>query len=137
VDELRVAAQRPAGLRQDAGQAAGIAGAEPAAGEEHPLREGRPARRLRLRAEFGERVVDMGTELRVRDVAATVAHEQPLVRQQPFGGEPVERGQHQPLCQVSGRPEKHERHRLLIVGCLAPSRAVCHVWLLSHGQGVV
>ena len=65
MDKLRVAAQRLEGLAQYVGQAAGIVRAEPAAGEEHPLREGIPLRRLRLGAEFGERIVDSGPEIRM------------------------------------------------------------------------
>jgi hypothetical protein len=78
VDKLRVPAQRPAGLAQDAGQAARAVGAEPAVGEEHPLREGIQLLRFRLGAEFGERLVDMGTEVLMCGVAAAIAHQQPL-----------------------------------------------------------
>src|SRR5215469_14852869 len=46
VNELRVAAQRPACLAQNAKQAARIAAAESAAREKHPLREGIPSMQL-------------------------------------------------------------------------------------------
>ncbi len=74
VEKLPVPAQRPAGLVQLAGQAARAVGAEPAVGEEHPLREGIPLLRFRLGAEFGERIVDTGTEVLMPDVTAAVAH---------------------------------------------------------------
>ena len=111
VNELRIPAQRPAGLAQDAGQAAGAVGAQPAAGEEQPLRERVPLLLPRLGAGLGEHIVDMGTEALVRDVAAAIAHQQPLPGQQPLAREPEERGQHPPPGQVPGRPGKHEHHR--------------------------
>jgi len=78
VHQQRAAAQRCARLAEHVRQGAGIAGTEPAAGEEHPLREGVPVRALGLGAEVGERIVDAGAEVLVRDLAAAVAHQQPL-----------------------------------------------------------
>ena len=60
----------------------------------------------------------MGTEALMRDVAAAIAHQQPLQGQQPLAREPEERGQDQPPGQVPGRPEKHEHHRSRIAGGL-------------------
>src|ERR1700759_1937549 len=58
MDQLRVAAQRIAGPVDDVEQAAGTLGAEAAAREEHPLREGVPVPLYRLETCVGERVAD-------------------------------------------------------------------------------
>jgi hypothetical protein len=111
VDELGVAAQRRAGLGQDAEQAAGITGVEAAAGEQHALRERLPGRALRLRPELGQHVMDVGTEVLVPDVAAAVPDQQPLRGQQSFKGQPVERRQHHALGQVTCPPEEDKDRR--------------------------
>jgi len=77
-DELRGTTQRLVGPAQHVEQGAGVVGAEPAAGEEHPLGKGVPFPRLWLGTEFGERVVDVGAEPLVRYIAAAVAHQPPL-----------------------------------------------------------
>ena len=88
--QLRVAAERLAALGQDIEEAAGAVAGEATAGEEHPLGEGVPGP-LRARAELGERVVDVTAEVLVRDIAAAVAHEPPLPRQQALLGQLVGR----------------------------------------------
>ena len=92
-------------------QAAGAVGVEAAAGEEHPLGERLPLLLGRLLGELGERVPHVLAEVLVRDVAAAVADQQPLLRQQALLGEPVESRQDQALGQVSGRPEQDEDRR--------------------------
>ena len=119
VHELRVAAQRLARLGQDVEQAARAVGVEAAAGEEQPLGERLPVGLLRLRAELLERVADVRAEVLVRDVAAAVADQPPLLGQQALEGQPVERGEHHPLGQVAGRPEQDEDRRLQVGAGLA------------------
>src|SRR6185437_14873852 len=111
MDELRVAAQRVAGLVDDVEQAARALGAETAAREEHPLGEGVPVPLDRLDARVGERFAEAGAEVLVRHVPAAVPDQPPLLRQQPFAGQPVERGEHHSAGQVPGRTEKHEDRR--------------------------
>jgi hypothetical protein len=79
---------------------------------------------LRLRAELGEHVVDVGAEVLVRDVAAAVADQQPLLGQQALEREPVERRQHHALGQVAGRAEQDEDRRTRI-GEINPSTHAC------------
>ena len=71
----------------------------------------RPAPRFRLGAGFGNRIAHAGTEVLVRNVAAAVADQQPLLRQQALLGEPVESRQDEALGQVAGRPEQDEDRR--------------------------
>ena len=111
VHQLRVAAERLAALAQDVEEAAGAVAGEAAAGEVHPLGERVPGLLVRLRAELGERVVDVTAEVLVRDIAAAVAHEPPLPRQQAVQGQPVEGRQDQALGQVAGRAEQDENRR--------------------------
>ena len=107
MDQLRTIAERGAGLAEHLRQAAGAAGAEPAAGEENARREGVPVLALGRGAELGERIMDMGAEIFVRDVAATVTHQQPPRGQEPRT--PAGRSrQHHALGQVTGRPEENE-----------------------------
>jgi hypothetical protein len=111
VHELRVAAQRLARLGQVVQQAAGTVAGEAAAGEEHPLGEGLPFLLGRPLGELGERVTHVLAEVLVRDVAAAIADQQPLLRQQALLGEPVEGRQDQPLGQVAGRAEQDKDRR--------------------------
>ena len=78
---------------------------------------------LGLGAELGERIVDAGAEVLVRDVAAAVAYQQPLPGQQPLARQPVKSRQHHPPGQVTGRPEQDENRR--------PCR---RIWLLHRGH---
>jgi len=116
VHELRVPAQRRAGLGQHVEQAARAVAGEAAAGEQDPFTERLPLRRLRLRAELGQRVVHVPAEVLVRHVAAAVADQQPLPRQQALQVQPVEGRQDHPLGQVAGRAEQDEdRGRQVVV----------------------
>src|SRR5262249_59981392 len=76
-----------------------------------------------FRAELGERIVDTGAEVLVRDIAAAVAHQPPLPGQEPLARQPVQSRQHHPLGEVTGRPEKDKNHRLH-----------CWIRLLRHGR---
>jgi hypothetical protein len=126
MDELRVAAKRFAGLADHVKQAAGVVGAEAAAREEHLLGEGVPFLWIRRGVEFGERVVEVRTEVFVRHVTAPVPYQPPLPRQQPFVRQPVERREYQALGQVSGGPEEDEDRRPRIAGRLAMLRHSSH-----------
>src|SRR5580692_2562244 len=53
----------------------------------------------------------MLAEVLMRDVATAVAYQPPLLGEQPFRGETVERGQHQPLSQVASGAKEHEDRR--------------------------
>jgi hypothetical protein len=112
VNQLRIAAQRLTRLVQGVEEAARAFAGKAAAGEEHPLGKGIPCLRFRLRAELGERVMDVGAEVFVPDVAAAVAHEPPLPGQQALQGQLVERRKHHPLGQVARRAEQDEYRRL-------------------------
>src|ERR1019366_5424860 len=78
---------------------------------QHALGERLPRTRLWTRAERGEHIVDVRTEVLVRDVATAVADQPPLPGQQPLQSEPVERWQHHPLGQVARRAEQDEDRR--------------------------
>jgi hypothetical protein len=126
VDKLRVPAQRAAGLANHLKQAAGVVCVEPAAREEQPLREGVPLLLGRLRVEFGEGVAHPGTEVLVRHVAAAVPDQPPLLRHKTLACQPVERGEHHSLGEVSGRSEKDEDRRPRIADGLVMLRHGAH-----------
>ena len=115
-----------AALGQDAGEAAGVVAGETTAGKQHPLGEGVPGPLVRARAELGEHVADVTAEVLVRDVAAAVAHEQPLPRQQAVRGQLVEGRQDQALGQVAGRAEQDEDRRAQIRAGVTVPELGCH-----------
>ena len=106
VHQLRVAAERLAAMAQDVEEAAGAVAGEATAGEVHPLGEGVPGLLVRAGAELGERVVDVTAEVFVRHVAAAVAHEPPLPRQQAVLGQLVEAGRTIRLARSPVAPNK-------------------------------
>jgi hypothetical protein len=103
-------------------QAAWIARLEAAARETQPRAELRPRTLVGMRAEPGQHVVDMTLEILVRDVAAAVADEPPVLRQQTPLRKTEEGRQHHPLGQVSGRAEQHEDDRSRLLARRRPSR---------------
>ena len=104
VHELSVLAQRGPRLVDHLEQAARVVRLEAATGEPQPVGE------LVETGRVAEHPAHVPAEVLVRDVAAAVADQNPVLRQQLFLGELVERRQHHPAGQVAGRAEEHE-HR--------------------------
>jgi hypothetical protein len=109
-------------------QAARVVGVEATTGEPQPLGEARPLPLVRRRSELGEHVVHVAAEVLVRDVAAAVTDQQPVLRQQTLDGEGVEGRQHHPLGQVTRRAEQDENG--------GPGSVRRHDPIVPHGRGL-
>ena len=111
------------GLGEHVEQAAGVGLLEAAAGEAQPVGELVPLRRPRASGRTPSSTSwTWPLEVLVRDVAATVADQQPALGQQIVLGQLVERRDHHALGEIAGRAEENEDRRACI-------RAVRHAHL--------
>ena len=109
--QLVVHTRLVADLVDDVGQLARVLGGEALAREAQVGPEPLPRPVVGLRPELGERVVHVGGELVVRDVAATVADQPPVVGEQAGDRQLVEGRQHHALGEIARRAVEDEQGR--------------------------